>query len=196
MKNSFRATALIAIPLAATLLLAGCSDAEGSTPESSQNISAPAADFNAADSMFATMMIPHHAQAVEMSDMVITKEGVDQRVLDLAQQIKDAQQPEIDMMQGWLDDWGVASDGSGMAGMDHGSGMMSDDDMSALEDAPAAEASRMFLAQMIEHHTGAIDMAETELADGQNAEAKELAQAVVDTQSAEITVMEDLLGQL
>lgn len=154
-----------------------------------------AADFNAADEMFATMMIPHHEQAVEMSDMILAKSDVDPRVLELAQQIKDAQQPEIDTMEGWLEDWGV--DGMDMGGMDHGGdGMMSEEDMAALEAATGPEAARLFLEQMILHHQGAIEMAEAELQDGKNADALALAQAVVDTQSAEITTMQDLLTQL
>jgi len=154
------------------------------------------ADFNMADSMFAMMMIPHHEQAVEMSDMILAKSDVDQRVLDLAQQIKDAQQPEIETMQGWLAEWGVSSDDMDMGEMEHGGGMMSDEDMAALESASGAEAAPLFLEQMIAHHQGAIEMAETELANGKNADALALAQAVVDTQSAEIETMQDLLGQL
>ena len=111
-------------------------------------------------------------------------------------QIKDAQQPEIETMQGWLAEWGVSSDDMDMGEMEHGGGMMSDEDMAALESASGAEAAPLFLEQMIAHHQGAIEMAETELANGKNADALALAQAVVDTQSAEIETMQDLLGQL
>ena len=200
MKNKIRAAALVAVPLAAALFLAGCADNGGSMPgmdHGGSDSSPPdsAADFNAADEMFATMMIPHHEQAVEMSDMILAKSDVDPRVLELAQQIKDAQQPEIDTMEGWLEDWGV--DGMDMGGMDHGGdGMMSEEDMAALEAATGPEAARLFLEQMILHHQGAIEMAEAELQDGKNADALALAQAVVDTQSAEITTMQDLLTQL
>jgi|TARA_B100000519_G_scaffold197767_1_gene206079 uncharacterized protein (DUF305 family) len=200
MKNKIRAAALVAVPLAAALFLAGCADNGGSMPGmdhggSDSSPSDSAADFNAADEMFATMMIPHHEQAVEMSDMILAKSDVDPRVLELAQQIKDAQQPEIDTMEGWLEDWGV--DGMDMGGMDHGGdGMMSEEDMAALEAATGPEAARLFLEQMILHHQGAIEMAEAELQDGKNADALALAQAVVDTQSAEITTMQDLLTQL
>ena len=155
-----------------------------------------AAMGNAADRAFLTGMKPHHEQAVEMSDMILAKSDVDQRVLDLAQQIKDAQQPEIETMQGWLAEWGVSSDDMDMGEMEHGGGMMSDEDMAALESASGAEAAPLFLEQMIAHHQGAIEMAETELANGKNADALALAQAVVDTQSAEIETMQDLLGQL
>ena len=58
--------------------------------------------------MFARMMIPHHQQAIEMSDMILAKQGIDPRVIDLAKQIKAAQGPEIEKMQGWLNQWGMS----------------------------------------------------------------------------------------
>ena len=56
--------------------------------------------------MFAQHMIPHHQQAIEMSDMILAKQGIDPRVVELANQIKVAQGPEIEQMQGWLKEWG------------------------------------------------------------------------------------------
>jgi uncharacterized protein (DUF305 family) len=81
--------------------------------------SAKAAAHNQADMDFARMMIPHHQQAVEMSDIILAKQGVDPRVVDLATQIKDAQGPEIEKMQGWMKQWGM----SGMPGMSDMPGM-------------------------------------------------------------------------
>ena len=81
--------------------------------------------FNDADVMFAQMMIPHHQQAVEMSDLILDKSGIDPEVKALAEQIKGAQQPEIDTMNGWLKAWDATMPDHG--GMDHGSdngGMM------------------------------------------------------------------------
>lgn len=152
-----------------------------------------ASDANAADAMFATMMIVHHEQAVEMSDLVLGDEGVDPRVIDLAERIKAAQSPEIEQLRGWLDDWGVSAESGGQ--MDHGDGMMTADDLAALEDATGADASRLFLEQMIVHHEGAIEMAQTELDQGANEEVIALAQAILDTQTTEIATMENLLTQ-
>ncbi|WP_315638137.1 DUF305 domain-containing protein [Microbacterium paraoxydans] len=151
--------------------------------------------------MFVTMMIPHHEQAIEMSDILLAKDGADPRVVELAEQIKAAQGPEIDKMLGWLEDWGVEYDPDSMGGMDHGSmggddSMMSEEDMTMLEDADATEASRLFLEQMIVHHEGAVDMAQTALDDAQNPDVLELAQQVIDDQTAEIATMKDLLGEL
>jgi uncharacterized protein (DUF305 family) len=82
-------------------------------------------------------------------------------------------------------------------GMDHGDmpGMMSDEDMTALEEASGAEFDRMWMKMMIEHHQGAIDMAQDQLDEGANAEAKTLAQEIIDTQEAEIATMREMLDQ-
>lgn len=71
---------------------------------------------------FVHMMIPHHQQAIEMSDIVLAKQGVDPQVTDLAKQIKAAQGPEIEKLQGWLNQWGMPGmpGTSGMPGMSHG----------------------------------------------------------------------------
>jgi uncharacterized protein (DUF305 family) len=73
-------------------------------------------------------------------------------------------------------------------------GMMSDEDMAALDAATGAEAERLFLEQMIEHHTGAIEMARTEVGDGKNTDAVAMAENIVSTQQAEIDQMDDLLA--
>lgn len=196
-----RTLATPAIALTAVLALAGCSDT-GATGNGMPGMehgngssSAPATNANEADIMFATMMIEHHRQAIEMSDAVLTKEDVDPRVTSLAEDIKAAQQPEIDLLEGWLEEWGADS-GTGMDGMDHGDGMMTEEDMQDLEAATGPDASRLFLEQMIEHHNGAIMMAQDQVDDGQNPDAVALAQKIVDDQSAEIETMEDILASL
>ncbi|MCD5345040.1 DUF305 domain-containing protein [Agromyces sp. H3Y2-19a] len=199
--QTLRAAAAAAIAATAALAFAACSAAGGGTGTSAGTDPGSAND---ADVMFARMMIPHHEQAVEMSDDLLAKDGIDPAVRDLATQIKDAQQPEIDQLNTWLEEWGAVDDampgmdhGDG-GGMDHGSsgdGMMSDDDMAALAEATGDEASRLFLEQMIVHHEGAIEMAEAELADGAHPGALEMAQAIADTQADEIATMQELLGE-
>lgn len=190
---------LLSAAAAVALTLSGCaggtSGADTSGPDAPATTSeTAAADFNGADVTFAQMMIPHHEQAVEMSETLLAKDGIDERVRDLAMQIKDAQQPEIDQLREMLSDWGQEE--SDMGGMNHGGGMMSDDDMMALEDATGDDAARLFLEQMTVHHEGAIEMAEAEVTDGENAEAKELAEAIVAAQTDEIATMEDLLADV
>ena len=170
-----------------------------------------------ADLMFAQHMIPHHQQAIEMSDMLLAKQGIDPRVSDLAKQIKAAQGPEIQQMQGWLTQWGnppmppmpsgdmpghgnmpgmtgmPMPTASGMPGM---SGMMSDGDMAALRNAQGVEASKLFLTQMIAHHEGAITMAQNEIKDGRYAAAVELARSIVAAQQREIETMKGILATL
>lgn len=174
-------------------LLAGCGgdDAGGGDDSSDTTGAAAGAEFNDADVVFAQGMIPHHRQAVEMAELAETR-AESPEVLDLAERIKAAQDPEIEQMQGWLEDWGEETPGA-MEGMDDGEGMMSAGDMTALEDASGAEFDEMFLTMMIEHHEGAIDQAETELADGKATDATELAQAIIDAQEAEIEEMQGLL---
>jgi uncharacterized protein (DUF305 family) len=194
----FRSGAVGPIALALTLVLAGCvgvamNGMDGSDPA----VDAEDPGFNAADETFVTGMIPHHEQALEMAEILLDKDGVDERVVALAERIQEAQQPEIDLMTSWLEDWGVDPDMGDMPGMDHGDdGMMSDDDMAALEAASGEEASALFLEQMVEHHEGAIEMSQQELDNGMNADALELARQIIDAQTAEIAEMEGLLSEL
>ena len=175
-------TLMSAIALAGALALAACSGSEQ-------------AGHNDADVMFAQMMIPHHEQAIEMSDVVLAKDGTNPEVTALATQVKEAQAPEIEQLGQWLDSWGAerTSEHTGHAGM---SGMMSDDDMQALDAAAPPESDRLFLEQMIAHHQGAVEMAQTEIESGQDTGAVEMAQTIVDTQQAEIATMEDLLTSM
>ena len=177
--------------LAASLTLAACAP---SATDGGSSSSDSAAAFNDQDVLFAQMMLPHHMQAVEMSDMILAKDGIDPQVTDLAQRIKVAQEPEIQQMEGWLTDWDAPTE---MGGMDHSSnGMMSDGEMGDLDAASGDDASRLFLTQMTEHHNGAIEMAKTELDQGTFPDAVELAQTIVDTQQAEISEMKDILASL
>ncbi|HCJ48308.1 MAG TPA: DUF305 domain-containing protein, partial [Microbacterium sp.] len=84
----------------------------------------------------------------------------------------------------------------GMGGMDHGDGMMSDDDMAALDAATGVEATRLFLEGMVGHHQGAVTMAQMVLDNGENPDVAALAQQIIDGQTAEITTMQDILATL
>ena len=179
------------------------------TTEATSGSSEATAEHNDADVMFAQMMIPHHQQAVEMSDMMLSKDGISPEITDLATKIKDAQGPEIETMTGWLEAWdepmepeggmeghSMGTMGSDMGGSGSMEGMMSEDQMAELESAEGTEASRIFLESMTAHHEGAVSMAENEIENGQNPEAIELAETIVETQNAEIAEMEELLAGL
>jgi uncharacterized protein (DUF305 family) len=194
--NNKRVAAITAMTLTALLTLAGCAVSTGGgthdMPGMGSSGSALPADVNNADLMFTTMMIPHHEQAIEMADVILDEDGVDARVVALAETIKAAQGPEIELMESWLDEWGTGM--GDMGGM--GDGMMSDTDMQALEDATGDEASRVFLEQMIEHHEGAIDMAQSEVDNGENPDVIGLAESIIESQTAEIATMEEILASL
>ncbi|WP_091232097.1 DUF305 domain-containing protein [Microbacterium sp. 3J1] len=199
MKN--RSGASAALTLTALLALVGCAGGgagDGDMPgmdHGGGSSSAPAsAEADDADIMFARMMKEHHAQAVEMSDMLLGKDGVDDRVVALAEEIKAAQEPEIRTMNEWLEEWGA--DVSGADGMDHGSGMMSETDMQELADASGEDAGRVFLEQMIRHHEGAVTMAQEEVDNGRDPDAIALAHTIIETQTTEIAAMRDILATL
>ncbi|MFH5823429.1 DUF305 domain-containing protein [Georgenia sp. AZ-5] len=153
---------------------------------------------NDADTMFAQMMIVHHKGAIEMADLAVEK-AESEEVRNLAEGISAAQGPEIEQMTSWLEVWG--EDTSGDTGhMDHGGmdmgGMSQEEAMAELEGLSGTEFDRRFLELMIEHHKGAVEMAQTELADGENPQALELAQKIIGDQQAEITQMEQMLQSL
>jgi uncharacterized protein (DUF305 family) len=170
-----------------------------------------------------------------MSDVILGKQGIDPRVIDLANQIKAAQGPEIQQLQTWLNQWGQPATPGGMSpsstmpgmpgmpsqsgmpgmpsqsgmpgmpshsgmpgmpGMGGMDGMMSEQDMQALRDAQGVDASKLFLNQMIQHHQGAISMAQHEIQSGQYSAATAMAQSIVNTQQKEITTMQTILGSL
>ena len=151
-------------------------------------------DFSPGDVIFAQMMIPHHEQAVEMSELILAKDDVDPAVVELAEEIEAAQAPEIAQMESWLDAWGVPGmdgDPGSMGGMD---GMLTDDEMDDLQAADGATGTTLFLEGMIEHHEGAIAMAEQHQKNGENAEALALSASIMESQAAEIEVMRELLA--
>lgn len=180
-----------ALLLAALLALTACAGDDSTTSGETHND---------ADVTFATEMIPHHQQAVEMAELAADR-AHDPEVQQLAEDIQAAQGPEIDTMTQWLEDWGqqVPSDDMDHGDMGHGGaeempGMMDEAEMARLTGSDGAAFDRMFLQMMVEHHEGAIEMARTEQANGRNPDAIALAEQVETDQEAEIAEMEDLLG--
>jgi uncharacterized protein (DUF305 family) len=164
------------------------------TAGSGGSVSAPggAASGVEADVKFAQMMIPHHEQALEMATLALENDTASADVKSLARRIEAAQDPEIQVMKGWLSQWG-AQESSGP--MDHGpGGMMSVEDMDALKAASGADFDRMWLTMMIEHHQGAVTMAQDVLAATDDADVKKLANAVVTGQQEEIATMQGMIG--
>lgn len=187
--------AALAAAAALTLTLSACGSDDPVDDPSAIQTADNGEVFNGADVVFARDMIPHHAQALEMVELT---EGrtLDPEVQQLADAIRSAQDPEIETMSGWLTAWG--EDVPDTSSMDMGdmdmSGMMTSEDMAALATAPDTEFQDMWLSMMVEHHTGAIEMAQVEQADGEFADAITLAEEIESSQSEEIATMEQLLA--
>ncbi|WP_030587793.1 DUF305 domain-containing protein [Streptomyces anulatus] len=199
-----RAALATASTAVAALALTACGDDGNSSATSapppataSAPATVPTGEHNQADVTFAQGMIPHHRQAILMSEMAQTHAASDE-VKALAAKIKKAQDPEIATMTGWLKAWGekVPTGMDGMDGGDHdGSGMMDDQRMDMLRGASGTAFDTMFLTMMIEHHEGAVEMAKTEKAEGAYGPAKTLADDIITAQTTEIAQMKTMLGK-
>ncbi|HCB05104.1 MAG TPA: DUF305 domain-containing protein [Nocardioides bacterium] len=205
LRRSARILGTLTLGLALTLTACGNDEPanDGSTKVSET-------DHNDADVAFATDMIQHHAQALSMVDLTVDR-TLDPEVQQLADDIREAQGPEIETMSDWLQEWdeeipetmrdhsnaGHDMEGMGdsMDGLDSDMpGMMSGDDFDELENAPDSEFQTMWLEMMKEHHEGAIEMAQTEQDAGKFADALSLAESIVTAQEAEIEQIDQLLG--
>ena len=165
----------------------GDSSAEG------MNNSQSASDLEMNEYMFAEMMIPHHQQAVDMSDLAL-KKSTNPKILDLAQRIKSAQSSEIIQMQSWLGGKEAKSMMSDHSGHSMG-GMLTDEEFSKLESSSGVTFDTLFLEGMIVHHEGAIDMAQM-IKDTTTQEVNEFGLNVVEVQSEEIREMKEILESL
>ena len=207
--TTMRTRALGAVALTLTLGagLTACGD---DTSDTSSKAEVSATEHNDADVTFASDMITHHAQALSMVDLTLERD-LDPEVQALAEDIRDAQGPEIETMADWLTTWGEdvpdtmrdhANAGHDMGDMsdtmddmghDDMPGMMTAEDIDELENASDVEFQDMWLEMMVEHHEGAIEMAETEQADGQFKDAVDLAGQIIDAQKQEIDTMNGIL---
>ena len=144
--------------------------------------------LSANDVMFAQMMIPHHQQAIEMSELVADRTD-NPEINALALEIIAAQDPEIALMQSWIDEFGDA--GMNHAGHSMG-GMLTEAELEDLKASSGIEFEKLFLEGMIKHHQGAIDMADM-LTSSNYEPAQQLRVAIIETQTAEIERMQKLL---
>jgi uncharacterized protein (DUF305 family) len=178
------------------LAAAGCSDGD---PESAVDPSKP---YNQADVAFATDMIQHHAQALQIVDLTLGRD-LDPEVGALADEIRTAQTAEIEQMVDLLDRWDhqpipeTSRDHSNAhgSGSDPGSsvpGGVSSDDLAALEAAPADEFEPRWLDLMLEHHQGAVAMASGEKDEGEHKAAVALASRIATVQGAQVRELKSL----
>lgn len=182
---------------ALAVALAGCGDAGAPAGQNTEHTNT---EHNNADISFAQQMIPHHQQALLMAEMGAKRAG-SEPVKQLVAAIQRDQQPEIDQMTGMLLGWhapvlatgGDGHDMSNMPGMSGMPGMMGDNEMRQLGQLTGPAFDKQFLTMMIAHHQGAVDMAATEVNEGDSPVAKDLARRISAAQTAQINQMRALL---
>lgn len=187
MRSPHKSVGAIFLTLASLLFLVSCSNQINGDK------------FSRTDLMFADMMIPHHQQAIQMSELAIAISS-NSEIISLARRIKAAQAPEIEQMKEWEDSGDSSHMGHEMMeDFDESStgmmGMLDEGEISELERAKGTEFDRLFLKGMIAHHEGAIGMAQM-VDDSKNKEAAELGKAIIKAQKAETLEMQTLLDSL
>lgn len=148
--------------------------------------------YTGADVMFLQMMIPHHQQAIDISNIAL-KASKDSELLTLANTIIKAQSAEILQMEAWLKD-ANANPGMGHS-MDGMGGMLDDTELAALSAATGKTFDSLWLKGMIGHHDGAIHMT-TMIRDATNPDIKSFGKKVVKDQSAQINQMNSMLKRI
>ncbi|GGJ27395.1 DUF305 domain-containing protein [Streptomyces brasiliensis] len=148
---------------------------------------------NSADVSYAQMMIQHHAQALEMTELA-PEHAASGQVRRLAERIAAAQRPEIGSMRGWLKSYGEPEKADGHEHMHTAMpGMASEAQLKKLRAAEGKAFDQLFLTLMITHHEGAITMATDVKAQGNNIRIEEMADDVISQQTSEITRMRTML---
>lgn len=213
----FRRTPLVTATSLLVLVLAGCDSgsdtksgavsgpsviAPGMPGEENRTLSAEDAAEqraeddtpNSADVSFARMMIEHHTQALEMTQLA-PKQAESAKVKALASRIAAAQGPEIEAMESWLTTHDKDGESGASGGHDHAAmpGMATEAQMKKLRAARGKAFDELFLTLMITHHEGAITMAADVKAQGNNIRIEEMADDVVAEQTTEITRMRGML---
>jgi uncharacterized protein (DUF305 family) len=189
--------------LAVAVVVSGCSGpsssdshADHTQAESTPLISGQPAGFDADDVAFASQMIPHHQQAVDLSALV-PDHTTNPQVIQLAKTISAEQAPEIETLKAFLVQWKEDPDsdtGHGGHGDMAMNGMVDDATMQRLKSLNGAQFDTLWLQSMIGHHRGAIEMSNAEIANGANVDAKTLAHSIVTAQQGEIDQMNKMLG--
>jgi uncharacterized protein (DUF305 family) len=173
-------------------LLSNKTDHDHSSMMDGMNHSSAGKVLSSSDAMFLQMMIPHHEQAIVMSDLAL-KISKNKELLALAAQIKAAQNPEIVQMKKWLADDGLGENlGHSMDSM---GGMLSEEDLKELSNSSGTSFDKKFISGMIEHHIGAVEMVKM-IQDSKVADLRTFADVITRTQSAEVELMRKLLEKI
>ena len=185
--------AIIAVLAGSMLFLLGSRDSDGmSGMHDHMGPTSMNSNYTGADIMFLQMMIPHHQQAIDMSNLAL-KISSNEELRSLATKIATDQAAEIIQMRNWLNEAGASEDpGHSMSGM---GGMLTTDEYSKLQAANGKEFDKLWLEGMTNHHEGAIHMTNM-IIDAQNSEIKAFGEAIVKAQSAQIEQMKYMLKNL
>jgi uncharacterized protein (DUF305 family) len=192
------AAAVGAAALLATLT--ACSASEPNTTAAVQpaGTSASASVFdlhNDADVEFAQMVIVHSG-ALAIARLAVERSS-DPNTQGLAESIVAAHGAEIDVMTSWLEAWGAeVPDANSMPATDRDDampGVVTDQQIAALDDASGPVFDHLFLSMMIEHHTGSIAGADVEARSGESIQARHFAATTMRDQTAEIADMQSIL---
>ena len=181
------------VALILVMALAGCSKDGSMGMDHEGHSSMASGDLSSDDIMFLQMMIPHHQQAIDISDLALTKSS-DSELLALAKDIRDGQGAEIVKMKAWLDGANAGMDPGHSMGHDMG-GMLGDSELAALKAATGKSFDLLWLKGMTGHHDGAIDMAAM-IEDADNDEIKSFGQAIVTSQSAQNKQMAAMIKRM
>jgi len=193
-KNSaFKRVIAGLVALIMVIALAGCSKDSSMGMDHEGHSSMASGDLSSDDIMFLQMMIPHHQQAIDISDLALTKSS-DSELLALAKDIRDGQASEIVKMKAWLDGANAGMDPGHSMGHDM-SGMLGDSELAALKAATGKSFDLLWLKGMTGHHDGAIDMAAM-IENAENAEIKSFGQAIVTAQSAQNKQMAAMIKRM
>lgn len=141
--------------------------------------------------MFAQGMIPHHEQAIELSQLAL-KISINIEIKNLANSIIKAQSLEIKQMKYWISVNNASMDMGHDMGM---TGMLSKSEISQLSKLKGKNFDKSFLNSMIKHHKGALEMISL-ISNSNNVEVKKLATSIKADQSREISHMKKLLANL
>ena len=203
MRGRRTATVLVALAIVVSACSSNGTDHDMAAPTGTPPaVTSPGAD--SIDAGFSYDMSRHHAQAVEMAELVNGR-TTDPEVGVLARDIALTQQYQIGEMRGWLDGWSLPATsftepmawmGMNMGGGAAMPGMATDAEMEALRDASSADVDAMFLELMIRHHQGGVEMATAAASTATTPYVRSLATSIVESQAAEVESMNDLLDRI
>jgi uncharacterized protein (DUF305 family) len=199
MRTSMRATYVVLLSL---MVPTGCGSGDDTAAPTESHTATNGDVFNDEDAAFASDMLQHHAQALSMVDLTVGRD-LDPELAALAEDIRSAQAPEIQVFTEWLTAWGLPipetvrdhanAHGDGSMVDQEMPGMISADDMAELEAARGNDFRRLWLRLMIEHHKGAAQMAGDEVEEGEFKPAIDLAESIEESQGSEIDQMKAML---